>query len=444
MRSSAHTDGARPGLVYLLAIVAAGALIVTGCGDDDSSEPAAEQPAAEQPAAEEPAAEEPAAEAPTAEEPAAEEPAAEEPTAEEPAAEEPAAEEPAAEEPAAEEPAAEEPLQVLFLYSGTANDNGWTEAFDTARQDLEAIFGDRIETTFKESLWGAELIAQVIDTGILDGADVIVGTSFEQGEPMLAAAAENPDVYFIASQWDNPGGLDNFAGYVNAPEDGAYIQGVIAGHMIGEGETVGWVDAFAIPYDIRTMNGFAIGLAHSNPTARVNSVFTNDWVDQNLAGQAARSLATSGVSFLTGIFSPTVGDVAESSEIPFAGVQLDASQFAPQMTVTTSEYTWSPMLERYLNSIFDGSFDTSFAYQGMSDGVITLTDWGPLYDNLSDDAKADVAAEIERISSAPLSVFVGPLVDINGNLVVAEGESLDVGALRSMAWVMPNVDGLDL
>ena len=80
----------------------------------------------------------------------------------------------------------------------------------------------------------------------------------------------------------------------------------------------------------------------------------------------------------------------------------------------------------------------------MSDGVITLTDWGPLYDNLSDDAKADVAAEIERISSAPLSVFVGPLVDINGNLVVAEGESLDVGALRSMAWVMPNVDGLDL
>ena len=431
MRSSAQTGGARRRFVHLLAIVAAGALIVTACGDDDSddsSEPAAEQPAAAEPAAEEPAAEEPAAEEPAAEEPAAE----------------PAAEEPAPEEPAAEEPAAEEPIQVLFLYSGTVNDNGWTEAFDGARQELGASFGDRIETTFKESLWGAEVIAQVIDAGILDGADVIVGTSFEQGEPMLAAAAENPGVYFIASQWDNPGDLDNFAGYVNAPEDGAYIQGVVAGHMIGEGETVGWVDAFAIPYDIRTMNGFAIGLAHSNPTARVNAVFTNDWVDQNLAGQAARSLATSGVSFLTGIFSPTVGDVAESAEIPFAGVQQDASQFAPQMTVTTAEYTWAPMLERYLNSIFDGSFDTSFAYQGMSDGVITLTDWGPLYDRLSDDAKADIAAEIARISGAPLSVFVGPLMDKSGTEVVAEGESLDVGALRSMAWVMPNVDGLDL
>ena len=94
------------------------------------------------------------------------------------------------------------------------------------------------------------------------------------------------------------------------------------------------------------------------------------------------------------------------------------------MTVTTAEYTWAPMLERYLNSIFDGSFDTSFAYQGMSDGVITLTDWGPLYDRLSDDAKADIAAEIARISGAPLSVFVGPLMDKSGTEVVAEGESL--------------------
>ena len=427
MSSSQNRSGALKRLVSLTAIIAAGALIAAGCGDDDT-EPAAEAPAVEQPAAEEPAAEEPAAEEP----------------AEEPAAEQPAAEEPAAEEPAAEEPAAEEPLQVLFLYSGATNDNGWTEAFDIARQELEVIFGDRIETTFKESLWGAEVIAQVIDAGILDGADVIVGTSFGQGEPMLAAAAENPDVHFIASQWDNPGDLDNFAGYVNAPEDGAYIQGVIAGHMIGEGDTVGWVDAFAIPYDIRTMNGFAIGLAHSNPTARVNSVFTNDWVDQNLAGQAARSLATSGVSFLTGIFSPTVGDIAESEGIPFAGVQLDASPFAPEMTITTSEYTWTPMLERYLGSIFEGSFDTSFAYQGMSDGVITLTEWGPLYDTLSDAAKADVEAEIERVSSAPGSVFIGPLVDKNGNAIAAEGESLGVDALRSMAWVMPNVDGVDL
>lgn len=412
MPSSTRRDGVLRRLLSLSAVMAAAALVAAGCGGDDGDTTTA-----------------------------APEPAGEESTAQVPAAEEQAAEEQAAPEPTA----AAEPLDVLFLYSGPANDGGWTEAFDIARRQLEETFGDRIDTTFKENLWGAELIAQVIDTGILDGADVIIGTSFEQGEPMLAAAAENPDVFFIASQWDNPGDLDNFAGYVNAPEDGAYIQGVIAGHMIGEGETVGWVDAFAIPYDIRTINGFAIGLEHSNPSATVQTVFTNDWVDQNLFGQAARSLVDSGVTFMaTSVGSATIGEVAESAGVPFGGVQLDASGYAPEMTVTTSEYTWAPMLERYLQSIFDDDFDTSFAYQGMSDGVVTLTDWGPLYDNLSDEAKADVDAEIARVSSGPGMVFIGPLTDIDGEAIAADGESLGVGALRSMAWVMPNVEGVDL
>ena len=426
MQSSANSHRAIRLLLRLMAMFAVTALIAAGCGDDEP----AEQPAAE------PATEEPAAE------PAAEEPAAEEPAAEEPAAEEPA-EEPAAEEPAAEEPAAE-PLQVLFLYSGVINDGGWTEAFDIARQELEAAFAGQIETTYKENLFGAELISQVIDQGLLDGADVIVGTSFGQGEPMLAAAAENPDVFFIVSQWDNPGDLDNFAGYVNAPEDGAYIEGVIAGHLIGEGETVGWVDAFAIPYDIRTINGFALGLQHSNPTARVSTVFTNDWVDQNLFAQAARSLVDSGVSFIaSSIGGATIGEIAESSGTPHTGVYIDASAYAPNTTLTTREYTWTPMLQRYLDSIFAGNFDTSFAYQGMSDGVVTMTDWGPLFDQLSDEAKADVEAELARVASAPGTVFIGPLVDINGNVIAEEGESLGVEALRSMAWVMPNVDGVE-
>jgi basic membrane lipoprotein Med (substrate-binding protein (PBP1-ABC) superfamily) len=261
---------------------------------------------------------------------------------------------------------------------------------------------------------------------------------------MLAAAAENPDIFFVASQWDNPGDLDNFAGYVNAPEDGAYISGVIAGHMIDEGATVGWVDSFPIPYDIRTINGFALGLQHSNPTATVNTVFTNDWADANLFSQAARSLVDLGVPVLAGLGGPSIGEVAESSGTPLLGIQYDASGYAPTVTVTTSEYTWAPMLERYLESIFDGNFDTSFAYQGMDDGVISLTDWGPPYDDISDDAKADIDAEIERISTGSGAVFTGPLVDIDGVTIADDGEVLDVAALRSMAWVMPNVEGVDL
>ena len=339
----------------------------------------------------------------------------------------------------------DEPLEILFMYSGPARDGGWTQTFDNARQQLEQTYGDRIETTFKESLWGADVIASVIDTAIIDGIDVIIGTSFEQGEPMIAAAAENPDVFFIASQWDNPGGLDNFAGYVNAPEDGAYISGVLSGLMTEPGDDIGWVDAFAIPYDIRTINGFAIGLQVTNPTATLKVIFTNDWVDTNLQGQAARSLVDSGVTFLsTSLPSPAIGEVAETSQVPFAAVQVDASTYAPTMTVVTSEYDWAPQLASVLQSIFDGNFDTSFSYVGMDDGAITLTEWGPLYDGLSDEAKAQIDAEIERIASGAGAVYTGPISDIHGNEILADGEVMGVPDLRSMAWVMPNVEGVDL
>ena len=390
--------------------------------------------------------EEPSVEEPSVEEPSVEEPSVEEPSVEEPSVEEPSVEEPSVEEPSVEEPSVEEPLQVLFLYSGVVNDGGWTQAFDQARQQLEETFGGQVETTFKESLWGQEVIASVIDNGILDGADVLVGTSFEQGEPMLAAAAANPDVYFIVSQWDNPGDLNNFAGYINAPEDGAYIQGIVAGHLLEQGGTVGWVDAFPVPYDLRLMNGFALGLRHSNPDATMRAVFTNDWVDTTLFGRATRSLVDGGVGFVaTSIGTASIGEIAEEARVPFAGVQIDASRYAPEMTITTSEYTWAPLLEGHIRTILEGrDFDTSFTYRGMSDGVVTLTDWGPLYDQLSNEAKADVEAEFARISSNPRSVFIGPIVDANGETVVADGESLDIADLRSMAWVMSNIEGLEL
>lgn len=339
----------------------------------------------------------------------------------------------------------DEPLEILFLYSSVARDGGWTQTFDNARLDIEEKYGDSVTTTYKESLWGADVITSVIETAILDGIDVIVGTSFEQGEPMIAAAYENPDVYFVASQWDNPGDLDNFAGYVNAPEDGAYISGVLAGLMVESGDAIGWVDAFPIPYDIRTINGFAVGLQKTNPTATVKVIFTNDWVDTNLMGQAARSLVDSGVTFMaTSLPSPAIGEVVEESGVPYAGVQVDASTYAPTSTVVTAEYDWGPQIDSYIASIFDGDFETGFSYLSMDDGAITLTEWGPLYDTLSDDEKAIVNAEIERIASGAGQVFTGPLSDIDGNQILADGEVMGVDGLRSMAWVMPNVEGVDL
>ncbi len=338
----------------------------------------------------------------------------------------------------------DEPLKVTYFYNFSAVDGGWNEAFLKSQDYLKEKFGDRIEVDYKENVPEGPQVRRIVESAIQNGTDVVVSTTYGYGETLLKMAADHKDVYFIASQWDNPGNLNNLVGFVNAPEDGAYIAGVAAGHIVEQGAKVGWVDAFPIPYDIRTINGFALGLAHSNPTATIQVVFTNNWSDRNLQARATRSLIDAGSEMIgTSIGGPAIAEAAESAGVPVVTSSLDVRAYAPDHLVTTYEYVWGPAIEAVLNSIFDDSFSTDFLYAGMSMGAVDVSPWGGAYNALSDEAKADIQAEYDRIRNGDGVVFTGPLTDKNGNQVLAEGEIMPVAKLRSMDFVLPNVNGVD-
>ena len=338
----------------------------------------------------------------------------------------------------------DDPLKVTYFYNFSAVDGGWNEAFLKSQNYLKEKFGDRIEVDYKENVPEGPQVRRIVESAIQNGTDVVVSTTYGFGETLLKMAPDHKEVHFIASQWDNPGDLDNLVGFVNAPEDGAYIAGVAAGHIVDEGAQIGWVDAFPIPYDIRTINGFALGVSHSNPTATIQVVFTNDWSDRNLQARATRSLIDAGSSMIgTSIGGPAIAEAAESAGIPVVTSSLDVRAYAPNQLVTTYEYVWGPAIETVLNSIFDSTFKTDFLYAGMSMGAVDVSPWGGAYNTLSDDAKSDIQAEYDRIRNGNGVVFSGPLTDKNGNQVLAEGEIMPVAKLRSMDFVLPNVNGVD-
>ena len=47
---------------------------------------------------------------------------------------------------------AQEPLKVGFVYVGPVGDHGWTYRHDVGRRAVEEAFGDRVETTYVESV----------------------------------------------------------------------------------------------------------------------------------------------------------------------------------------------------------------------------------------------------------------------------------------------------
>ena len=78
-----------------------------------------------------------------------------------------------------------EPLKVGFLYLTTPGDHGWTYAHELARQEVEAHFGDKVETTFVENVPEGPDAERVVRELARQGNKVIFGTSFGYMDPML-------------------------------------------------------------------------------------------------------------------------------------------------------------------------------------------------------------------------------------------------------------------
>ena len=72
-------------------------------------------------------------------------------------------------------------VKVGFIYVGPIGDHGWTYRHDIGRQQVEAAYGDKVETVFVESVPEGPDAERVMRNMAKDGADIIFATSFEIG-----------------------------------------------------------------------------------------------------------------------------------------------------------------------------------------------------------------------------------------------------------------------
>ena len=75
-------------------------------------------------------------------------------------------------------------------------DGGWSFAHDNGRKALEKEFGDKIKTTFVESVPESADAERVLRDMASQGNKMIFGTTFGYMETMLKVAPDFPDVKF--------------------------------------------------------------------------------------------------------------------------------------------------------------------------------------------------------------------------------------------------------
>ncbi len=327
------------------------------------------------------------------------------------------------------------PLKVAFIYVGPVGDDGWTYAQNLGRLYVQNYFGDKIQTTYIESVPTANAV-NVLKQLALNGYNVIYTTSFSYMDQTAEVAKLFPNVIF-----ENCSGYltgPNMAVYFGRIEEAEYLTGLIAGSMT-KTDKIGYVAAFPTPEVIRGINAFTLGVQSVNPKATVQVVWVNDWYNPPNEKEAALSLISAGCDVIKSeTDSPAPLQAAESKGVYCIGYNTDQSSYAPKTFLTASVFNWGTYYKEDIQSILDGKWKTHNFWGGLDSGVVGLA---PMSDLVPPQVKNLVMAMENAIKTHSFNPFSGPIYDQSGKLMVPAGQSLSDKDLLSMDWFVKGVIG---
>lgn len=332
---------------------------------------------------------------------------------------------------------AQGPLKAAWVYVGPINDGGWTQAHNEGREAVQEYFGDRIETTYKENVPEGPQVLQTVEDLIADGNTVIFGTSFGFQDSFAQAAEKYPNVCFEFATGFLEG--PNLSQFYGSAEDTDYLTGMAAGVASKTGK-IGLLAAFPIPEVVRGVNAWTMGALATNPDAQVTVVWTNTWFDPAKERQTAEALIADGndVIGVKSQDSPASGDAAAAAGVPWAGYDSDQSANYPEVWLTATTYHWDIYEIPRIQAVFDRNWIAGNYYGALNDGFVKLAPFGKI---VSQETQDLINAKLVEFTAKPGSMFIGPLSDNKGNLILEEGVLHTFGELMSMSYLVNGVIG---
>lgn len=325
-------------------------------------------------------------------------------------------------------------LKIGCILVGDENE-GYTYAHIKGIEEaIEATGIDKSQVIMKYSVGEDETCYDAAIDLVEQGCQLIISNSYGHQTHIQQAAAENPDVQFVACTGDtaNQANLSNFHNAFTGIYQARYVSGVVAGMKIAElvadgkltdanyedGKVlVGYVGAYPYAEVISGFTAFFLGIQSVYPDVTMKVQYTNSWFDITAEGTAADSLMALGCV--------VIGQHADSTGAPAAvqaaqdtgkvvysvGYNVDMLSVAPTAALTSATNDW-------------GVFYT-YAFQCMLDGKELPTDWCEGYDadavaitELGEscaEGTAEKVSEVEdKLKSGELQVFDCSTFTVNG------------------------------
>ncbi|MGZ3215728.1 BMP family ABC transporter substrate-binding protein [Paracoccus sp. T5] len=330
--------------------------------------------------------------------------------------------------------AQDEPLKVGFIYVGPVGDGGWTYQHDLARQAIEAEYGDRVETTFIESVPEGADAERALTQLALAGNKLIFATSFGFMDPVMNVAAKFPDVKFEHATGYKT--AENVATYDARFYEGRAVIGTIAGHMT-ESNKIGYIGSFPIPEVIQGINSSFIHARKVNPEVEMKVVWAYSWFDPAKEAEAASALLAEGVDVILQHTDSTapLAKAQEAGAIGF-GQASDMAAFKPSPRVASIIDEWSPYYLKRVGQVLDGTWESGSSWAGIGEGEVVI---GEITEAVPAEVKAEAEALRDAIGAGEYHPFTGPLNKADGTPWLAEGETASDADLQSMDFFVEGI-----
>jgi len=325
-------------------------------------------------------------------------------------------------------------VKVGFIYVGPIGDHGWTYRHDIGRQQVEAAYGDKVETVFVESVPEGPDAERVMRNMARDGSDIIFATSFGYMQSMAKVAKEFPNVKFEHATGYKQS--ENMATYGLRLYQARHVQGIIAG-MMTKTNKICYVAAFPIPEVIREINTYYLGAKKMNPNVEIMITWVNTWYDPGKESQAAEVMMAEGCDMVAQhTDSPAPLQAAQLKGKLGFGQASDQIKFAPKAQLTATIDNWGPYYIKKVGQVINGNWTTGDYFGHMNEGAVQMAP----FTNMPTDVQAKAQEIKDAISAGKYFAFTGPLKDNTGKIQLKAGEIADDVHLNTMMYYVEGIN----
>jgi simple sugar transport system substrate-binding protein len=332
-------------------------------------------------------------------------------------------------------------VTIGIVYVGPRDDFGWNQAHAVAVKALKTLPG--VKAVEEENVPETDACSKTMESMVnLDGANIILGTSFGYFEPfMVDLSKKYAKVEFrhAAPLWSadkHPKNLGSYFGYLNQAH---YVDGVAAG-LSTKSNKLGFVAAKPIASVLSNINSFMLGAKKTNPNAVVQVIFTGDWSLPVREAEATNALVDGGCDVITcHVDGPKVViETAEKRGVKTCGHNSSQAPLAPKGFITGAEYKWETIYKGYAISLAEGKPLPNMVAGGYEGDMVQNSPFGA---GASEEARKAAMAAIADLK-AKKPIYVGPLKDNKTGKVVIDKayDNLDP-FLDQMNYLLEGVTG---